>query len=68
MLAHNVQDDNVLFQNTMQMMDALQKEGKQFDLLLYPQKAHSVTGAAQKHMLQAMTAFFERHLKPDVAD
>ena len=68
MLAHNAEDDNVLFQNTMQMIDALQKEGKQFDLLLYPQKAHAVTGAAQKHMLQAMTAFFERHLQPGRTD
>lgn len=62
MLVHNFEDDNVLFQHTLRMMDALQKAGKQFDLLLYPQKAHGVTGVARKHMLEGMTAFFERHL------
>jgi dipeptidyl-peptidase-4 len=63
MLALNYQDDNVLFQHTLRMMDALQKEGKPFELLLYPQKTHGVTGAYRKHMLEAMTAFLERSLK-----
>jgi dipeptidyl-peptidase-4 len=63
MLAHNFEDDNVLFQHTLRMMDALQKAGKQFELLLYPQKSHAVTGAARKHMLEGMTSFFERNLK-----
>ena len=62
MLVHNFEDDNVLFQHTLRMVDALQKEGKQFDFLLYPQKSHGVTGPARRHMLEAMTAFFERHL------
>jgi dipeptidyl-peptidase-4 len=63
MLAHNFEDDNVLFQHTLRMMDALQKAGKHFDLLLYPQKAHGVTGPARRHFLEAMTDFFERNLK-----
>jgi dipeptidyl-peptidase-4 len=64
MLAHNFEDDNVLFQHTLRMMDALQKAGKQFDLLLYPQKTHGVTGSPlRSHMLEAMTSFFDRHLK-----
>jgi dipeptidyl-peptidase-4 len=64
MLAHNFEDDNVLFQHTMRMMDALQKAGKHFDLLLYPQKTHGVTGPSlRKNMLEAMTAFFVRNLK-----
>ena len=63
MLALNYEDDNVLFQHTFRMMSALQREGKHFDLLLYPQKTHGVTGPLRKHMLEAMTAFFERELK-----
>jgi dipeptidyl aminopeptidase/acylaminoacyl peptidase len=31
--------------------------------MVYPQKTHGVTGAARKHMLETVTAFFERHLK-----
>jgi dipeptidyl-peptidase-4 len=64
LLVHNFEDDNVLFQHTLRMMDALQKANKPFDLMLYPQKAHAVTGGVRKHMLEGMTAFFERELKP----
>lgn len=63
LLVHNFSDDNVHFQNTLQMVDALERAGKQFDLLLYTQKSHGVTGSPRKHMLEAMTAFFDKHLK-----
>lgn len=63
LLIHNLEDDNVLFQNTVQMVDALERAGKQFDLLVYPQKTHGVTGQARRHMQAAMLAFFERTLK-----
>jgi len=63
LLVHNFEDDNVLFQNMLRMMDALQQAGKQYEFLLYPQKAHHVTGTALKHMRQAMTDFLERALK-----
>lgn len=63
LLAHNFGDDNVHFQNTLQMAEALQQAGKQFDLMVYPQKTHAVTGAARKQMLEGMTQFFERNLK-----
>jgi dipeptidyl-peptidase-4 len=63
MLIHNFGDDNVLFQHTLRMADALQRAGKQFDLMVYPQKSHGVTGPARRHMLEGIAAFFERHLK-----
>jgi len=64
LLVHNFEDDNVLFQHTLRMMEALQNAGKPFELMLYPQKAHAVTGSPRKHMLEGMTAFFELHLTP----
>jgi dipeptidyl-peptidase-4 len=63
MLIHNLQDDNVLFQNSQHMMEALQRAGKHFDMQFYPLKSHGVTGPLRLHMLQAATAFFDRHLK-----
>jgi len=63
LLVHNFEDDNVLFQNMLRMTDALQQAGKQYEFLLYPQKAHGVTGTAKKHMQEAMTDFLERNLK-----
>lgn len=64
MLVHNFQDDNVLFQNSQHMMEALQRAGKQFEMMFYPLKSHGVTGPLRLHMLQAITGFFDRNLRP----
>ncbi|MBI3208063.1 MAG: S9 family peptidase [Candidatus Solibacter usitatus] len=64
MLVHNMGDDNVLYQNNMQMQVELQKAGKHFELMVYPQKAHGVTGPLSRHMREAMTDFFVRTLQP----
>jgi dipeptidyl-peptidase-4 len=64
MIAHNIEDDNVLFQNTLQMVSALETAGKRFELALYPQKTHAVSGAAARQLESTMLDFFERHLKP----
>ena len=63
LLIHNFEDDNVLFQNSLQMIDALEKAGKQFDLMIYPQKSHGVTGPLRRHLNAASLEFFERTLK-----
>ena len=46
-----------------QMADALERAGKQFELMMYPQKAHGVTGPFRKQMLEGLTQFFEKNLK-----
>ena len=63
MIAHNIEDDNVLFQNTLQMISALEAAGKRFELALYPQKTHSVNGAAARQLDATMLDFFERSLQ-----
>ena len=63
LIVHNFGDDNVHFQNTLQMSDALERAGKQFELMVYPQKAHAVSGPVRKQMLEGLTQFFERNLK-----
>ena len=62
MIVHNLEDDNVLFQNTVQMTAALTEAGKPYELRVYPQKTHAITGTARKHMYQALVEFFERNL------
>src|SRR5262249_11119295 len=47
LILHNMEDDNVLFQNTMQIASALEKAGKLFDMVIYPQKTHGVGGEYQ---------------------
>jgi dipeptidyl-peptidase-4 len=63
MIAHNVEDDNVLFQNTVQLVDALEREGKVFEMQVYTQKTHAVTGAAARQLNAAMVDFFKRTLR-----
>ncbi len=67
MIAHNLEDDNVLFQNTLQMINALELAGKQFELQLYPQKTHGVGSAAARQMDATMLDFFDRSLKSETA-
>jgi dipeptidyl-peptidase-4 len=62
MLVHNYEDDNVLFQNSLQMTNALQNAGKQFEYMLYSQKTHGVGGVAGEQMNASMLDFFERNL------
>ena len=63
MLVHNFEDDNVLFQNSLQLVSALELAGKQFEYMLYPQKTHGVTGPAAQQMNQMMVDFFDRSLQ-----
>ncbi len=62
MIAHNIEDDNVLFQNTLQLTNALQSAGKQFEMQVYAGRGHSVTGPAARQMDAAMVDFFDRAL------
>jgi len=65
LLVHGTADDNVLFEHTLRLVEALQTAGKTFDLQIYPGKAHGIAGrAARLHLYRTMDAFFERHLKP----
>lgn len=63
LILHNIEDDNVLFQNTMQMVNALEQANKQYFLQLYPQKTHGVFGPLRRPLDEAMLAFFDRNLK-----
>jgi dipeptidyl-peptidase 4 len=64
LLIHNLWDDNVHFQNALHMAAEFQKLGKQFDMMVYPIKAHGVRGKMAEHMRAMMLRFFERELKP----
>ena len=58
LLIHGSGDDNVHYQNTMEMVNALVKENKQFDLFVYPDKNHSISGGNTRlHLYTKMTNF-----------
>lgn len=62
-LTHGTGDDNVHFQSTLQLIDALQKEGKQFELMIYPDGMHGYRGAQGKHSWESDKLFWIKYLK-----
>lgn len=64
LLIHNLWDDNVHFQNALHMANELQRLERPFDLMIYPQKSHGVSGKHAAHMRAMMLRFFERELAP----
>ncbi len=63
LILHNLEDDNVLFQNTVQLVSALEEAGRPYFMQLYPQRTHGVTGTPRKVLYQSMADFFDRNLK-----
>jgi dipeptidyl-peptidase 4 len=58
LLVHGSADDNVHFQNSMELITALVTAGKDFDLMIYPDKNHGIGGAKTRlHLYKKMTQF-----------
>lgn len=63
LLVHGTADDNVHLQNSIQAAEALINAGKQFQLMLFPNKTHGVRDKAREFELQMLENFFEQNLK-----
>ena len=61
-LTHGTGDDNVHHQNTLQLVDKLQKEGKKFDFMIYPDGMHGYRGYQGAHFLNANHEFWLKYL------
>ena len=62
-ITHGTGDDNVHFQSTLQLVDALQKAGKKFELMIYPDGMHGYRGYQGRHFTEANRAFWLKYLK-----
>ncbi|HEV3384076.1 MAG TPA: DPP IV N-terminal domain-containing protein, partial [Gemmata sp.] len=51
LIVHGMIDDNVHMQNSVQLVDALQKAGKDFELMFYPESRHGI-GSPHYNKLQ----------------
>lgn len=62
-LIHGSGDDNVHYQNSMEMINALVKENKQFDLFIYPNKDHGIYGGnTRNHLFNMMFEYTKKNL------
>jgi dipeptidyl-peptidase-4 len=67
LLAHGTGDDNVHFENTVQLVQKLIEAGIPYDLQIYPRKTHSITGAdVRTQLYKRILAHFEQYLMPPV--
>jgi dipeptidyl-peptidase 4 len=58
LIIHGTTDDNVHWQNSVQLIDALEKSGKQFRTMFYPNKNHSIYGGNTRlHLFEMMTDY-----------
>jgi len=68
LLVHGSGDDNVHFENTMRMVEALVGSGKQFDMFVYPDKNHGIYGRyngkgnVRLNLYKKMTTFIHQNL------
>ena len=66
LLIHGMGDDNVHFQDTVQLVDALIKTGVDFEVMFYPAGKHGIRDDASRiHLFRKITRHFERYLKGD---
>jgi dipeptidyl-peptidase-4 len=63
LLVHGTSDDNVHFQNSIQMIEGLVKAGKRFRFMAYPGKTHGIGGAEDRdHLFHMIQDHFQREL------
>jgi dipeptidyl-peptidase-4 len=58
LIVHGLADDNVHFQNTTEMINALVMANKHFDMYIYPNRNHGIYGGSTRlHLYNKMTGF-----------
>jgi dipeptidyl-peptidase-4 len=64
LVLHGTLDDNVHLQNTVQLIYALQRAGKPFDMMLYPRSRHGISDPAlSRHMRTLLTNYLLDNLR-----
>jgi len=63
LLVHGSADDNVHYQNTMEMVSRLLEANIPFELAIYPNHNHSIArGNVRLHLFEHITRFLKNHL------
>jgi dipeptidyl-peptidase 4 len=63
LIVHGTGDDNVHFQNTQAMVNALIAANRPFSLMIYPNRNHGIYGGnTRQHLFTLLTRFVEENL------
>lgn len=63
-LTHGTGDDNVHFQNTLQLIDALHRQNASFEFMIYPDGMHGYRSYQGEHFETENQAFWLKYLQP----
>ena len=64
LIIHGMADDNVHFQNCTEYAERLVQLGKQFDMMVYTNRNHSIFGGnTRMHLYTKISNYFDRELK-----
>ena len=62
LLIHGMADDNVVFENSSELISVLQENNVPFEMMLYPGYTHRVSGEKiSPHLWNSIFAFLKRH-------
>ena len=61
-ITHGTGDDNVHFQSTLQLIDALHQHNKKFEFMIYPDGMHGYHGYQGNHFLNSNREFWLKYL------
>jgi dipeptidyl-peptidase-4 len=66
LIVHGSGDDNVHYQGTERLVNKLVELGKPFDLMVYPNRTHSISEGpgTTAHIYQLIARYFVTHLPP----
>ncbi|NQT41475.1 MAG: S9 family peptidase, partial [Planctomycetes bacterium] len=69
LLVHGTGDDNCHYQATEVLIDELIRHNKQFTMMAYPNRSHSIREGSntQRHLRQLLTSYLEENLPPGPA-
>jgi dipeptidyl-peptidase-4 len=61
LIIHGALDDNVHMQNSIGLIEELQRLGKHFEMMVYPNQRHGIKGAWHTHATRLDIDFWFRH-------
>lgn len=70
LIVHGTGDDNVHYQNTEALINELVKQNRQFDLMIYPNRTHSIYDGkgTQLHYYTMLLNYLKEHAPPGGKD
>lgn len=63
LVIHGAEDNTVVWQNSIEFIEACINAGKQVDYFVYPHHEHNVIGPERVHLFEKMFDYYETHLK-----